>query len=503
MTEYIKKYYKYKQKYLKLRQNGGIITPSNDLCNLKTEKLTEHTIECPDNQILTRYQLITQQDPLRIHYDFNCKNNTLDNANKIELPTELNDYGLGNTVYLDRHHIECPPNYALSKIKLNKIGEQINFDYTCTDSNLHDITQHETPVNDDGNGQITYLDRHNITCPDGKYLNSVRLERANDSNGIMNKYKFIYNCGSILLPSIPAAAATNESNIGNAINPNDYIMYGPWINDNIRVNRIEILPDNTRLYIIHHNNTVKITDDNGNCYYYNGLIDDFNINNLKLYNICPKNVYLIKEYRYHKIEQDRIIKWSKKVDGENGHINAHIQEQILIGKYSARKVVDMYQQQIKEPELKRKFNELFDNINIILSYNDINRFEDLKKNITDLLTYDNKIENLKGNENVIILNKILTIQNLISIDDIIILWKKINKFDLERIFIRYNFPHTQSHLWCPLIWCALQRNGYDVPDEWCVIRFNNSHFEGEFNREIDVLAADKAWVKHAERILLN
>ena len=419
MTEYRKKYLKYKQKYLFIKniQNGGLHTNEILERNLKTEELTHHDIRCPENQILKQYQLRrTQTEPRNIYYSYQCENNQIIDSDSFELPTELNEYGNGNTVYLDRHQIECPPTYALSRIKLNKEGEHINYDYICNNANLHNITHHETPLNDDGNGKIIYLDRHNIQCPDGKYLNSVQLRRGNDSTCRMNKYKFIYKCGTmpILTPSIPAATAVPTPAAAS------------------------------------------------------------------------------------QITQDRIIKWSKKVDGKNGHIKANIQEEILGGRGYV--VTRLYQELIKIPELKNKLDEFITIIRDIITSKNIARLDELKNTINKLLEFGNKINNLKGNNNVINLNNILTTND---IDDIYKLWIKMDLNNLERIFGRYNSPHTQSHVWCPLIWCALQRNGYDVPDEWCVIRFNNPDFEREFNKQVDILASDKKWVDHALNILLN
>ena len=420
MSEYKKKYLKYKRKYLFIRniQHGGIHTNEILERNLKTDELTQHDIRCPENQILKQYQLRrTHQEPRHTYYSYECENNQILDSDNFELPTELNEYGDGKTIYLDRHNIECPPTYALSRIKLNKEGEQINYDYTCNNANLHDITQHETPLNDDGgrNSPIIYLDRHNIKCPDGKYLNSVQLRRGKDDNNNLTKYKFIYKCGTmpILVPTPAAAVPTPAAT------------------------------------------TSQIT-------------------------------------------QDRIIKWSKKVDGKNGHIIAKIQEDILGG--HGYKSTTLYQDIIKIPELKQKLKDFITTIRDIINSKNIGKLDELKNTINKLLEFGNKINNLKGNDNVIYLNKILT---TIDINEIDKLWKNMDLNNLERIFITRNSPHTQSHVWCPLIWCALQRNGYDVPDEWCVIRFNNPNFEREFNKEIDVLAANKSWVVHAQKILLN
>ena len=170
--------------------------------NGNTRELFGHNIECPYNQILKQYKFVRnwQENPTKFHYQYQCVDNPNRTSDFIDKKTELDDYGNGQHVYLDRHNIECPPKYALNKIQLTGQIEndpkQIQYQYRCYDTNINNITHHDTRFNEEGNS-IVYFDRHNIECPDNTVLNSVKLNRGKDENGNWNKIRFDYKCGSI------------------------------------------------------------------------------------------------------------------------------------------------------------------------------------------------------------------------------------------------------------------------------------------------------------------
>jgi hypothetical protein len=81
-------------------------------------------------------------------YSYKCYDydNNSNNINKI---TELNDYGSGNNIYLDRHLIQCPAEQILSNIKLNShyppdASKQINYNYRCGSmpSKVYEVPNH-------------------------------------------------------------------------------------------------------------------------------------------------------------------------------------------------------------------------------------------------------------------------------------------------------------------------------------------------------------------------
>lgn len=170
--------------------------------NGETKELFNHIIKCPDNKLLKQYKFIRQWqlNPPTFNYHYEC----IDNPNKsndfIDKETPLNDYGNGQHVYFDRHNIECLPTHALNKIQLtgqiDHDPKQIQYKYKCVNANINHLNDHNTGFNDEGNS-IVYFDRHNISCPDNTVLNSVKLNRGQDENGNWNKIRFDYKCGII------------------------------------------------------------------------------------------------------------------------------------------------------------------------------------------------------------------------------------------------------------------------------------------------------------------
>jgi len=449
---YKNKYLKYKNKYLNyknlhyknlhyknLTQTGGLITPAYPEVTLKTAELTHHNINCPDNQILKKLHLRRTDPPSRsIYYEFTCDRNQLLNPDNFEIPTELNDYGNGNTIYLDRHNIQCLPTYALSKIKLNKEDDLINYDYRCTDANLYDITDHETPLDTDGselgeqeNGAIYYLDKHNVECPDGKYLNSLQLVRGNDASGNTNKYQYRYKCGT--MPHI-----THHDDGASTASPVRSVVQTP-----------------------------------------------------------------------EQIEEEKIRKWSKKNNSPGGHIAADIQEQIIYGDKVkvndiASHVTHNFENIIKKPELDQRLNKYITDITTFIDNEDI---QNIHATINELLNYNSgtpedpiQMIALKGNDNVILFNRMLETNN---IDDIRDMFRKIDMYNLDVVFFTIHKPRTQSHVWCPLIWCALKLNDYDIPEDWCNFNFNNTEYNIIFNEATFDLSQNKEWVEQTVRILLE
>lgn len=68
-------------------------------------------------------------------------------------------------IYLDRHNVNCG-NKGLNQLQLVRpTGEQIEWKYTCADGGkLGGNVDKSTPGNDWGGGNTIYLDRHDANC---------------------------------------------------------------------------------------------------------------------------------------------------------------------------------------------------------------------------------------------------------------------------------------------------------------------------------------------------
>merc|ERR1719161_3109936 len=55
-----------------------------------------------------------------------------------------------------------------------------------------DLSKHNTPCNDDGGGNVQYLDRHRVACPAGKFLQKWKMNRCNGGKG----FQFDFECSA-------------------------------------------------------------------------------------------------------------------------------------------------------------------------------------------------------------------------------------------------------------------------------------------------------------------
>jgi hypothetical protein len=125
-----------------------------------------------------------------IRYDYKCISGGNTNST-LSKNTDFNDVGWSNNVvYLDRHNVNCEDN-PISQFKLNRnsSGDKIRYDYKCMYSNKPVSCRNVTTTkNDVGNGNLVYLDRHDVKCNDDELISSFKLTRP-DSSTISYDYK--------------------------------------------------------------------------------------------------------------------------------------------------------------------------------------------------------------------------------------------------------------------------------------------------------------------------
>ena len=165
-----------------------ISTKLNDSGQGNSVYLDRHTINCGKG-IISQFKL-NNNGKGKINYNATCIPDP-NNSEYTKHFTPLNDDGRGNTVYLDKHNIDCKNQGLISRIKLVRGGnaKKVGYEYTCKASGVRSCSNHSTPWNDEGAGKNIYLDRHNVSCPPGKALKRVKLTR----NG-KGKYRYDYTC---------------------------------------------------------------------------------------------------------------------------------------------------------------------------------------------------------------------------------------------------------------------------------------------------------------------
>ena len=161
----------------------------------KVYYLDRHHVNC-NNDGLRRFQLKTVNQPggenNTIAYEFGCLTG-LGITETTEKETEADvDGDPPHTVYLDRHTVDCD-NKPITQFKLHrKDGDKIQYKYQCGDTTSNSCRDVTTEYNDQGAGNVIYLNRHNVKCDEGEYLSKFRLDA--DDNDTTGKYRYEYKC---------------------------------------------------------------------------------------------------------------------------------------------------------------------------------------------------------------------------------------------------------------------------------------------------------------------
>ena len=159
----------------------------------KVYYLDRHNVSC-NKDGLNRFKLNTDDsDEKNIAYEFGCLTGLGITETTEKQTTADVDGDPPHTVYLDRHTVDCD-NKPITQFKLGRSSDKkIQYNYKCgntTASNsCRDVT---TGYNDQGGGNVRYLDRHDVKCNEGEYLSKFRLDVKDDD--ALGKYRYEYKC---------------------------------------------------------------------------------------------------------------------------------------------------------------------------------------------------------------------------------------------------------------------------------------------------------------------
>ncbi|MCJ8271175.1 MAG: Vps62-related protein, partial [Psychrosphaera sp.] len=157
----------------------------------KTWYLDRHLLECRQSgQGLRGFGLQRNSQGTMYRYQYSC-NSLPGNESNRPVQTTYNDDGNGNTIYLDRHTIDCG-GYAIGDFQMIRPnGSQVAYKYTCGSKKLGEhFMDKYTRFSDDGDGNALYLDRHNVDCGSNGFVSKFKLER--DASG--EKIRYAYQC---------------------------------------------------------------------------------------------------------------------------------------------------------------------------------------------------------------------------------------------------------------------------------------------------------------------
>lgn len=106
-------------------------------------------------------------------------------------------------VYLASARIQCPKGEILGRIQFEHAKKKFRYSYDCLSTN-EDLT-YQTVVNGWTNylgwvphlvgklGNVNFLDRQLLSCPEGGFLAEIRMEVDYEAE----KLRYIYECGKI------------------------------------------------------------------------------------------------------------------------------------------------------------------------------------------------------------------------------------------------------------------------------------------------------------------
>ena len=165
-------------------------TGFNDEGGGNTIFLDRHNIDCGVNGV-KRFRL-TRDGAGHFRYDFTCtEKGNLDSNAPTSKDTGFNDEGGGNTIFLDRHNVDCGDNSGLSQFNLTRDGQgRFRYNFKCLKSktpfgSCRDVN---TGENDVGGGNSVFLDRHDVSCNDDEVIKQFNLVRPKE-NTIQYNYK--------------------------------------------------------------------------------------------------------------------------------------------------------------------------------------------------------------------------------------------------------------------------------------------------------------------------
>lgn len=147
--------------------------------------LDRHDVTCGDDGLL-QFKLERPSEH-EINYKYSCLEGI--NSESESKDTGTNDWGRGNTIFLDRHNVDCGKK-PIAQFKLTRPQDNtIRYDYKCSKKEATGACRDvDTGFNDEHPWNI-FLDRHNVICEDDEVVTRFQLKR----NG-SGKFRYDYKC---------------------------------------------------------------------------------------------------------------------------------------------------------------------------------------------------------------------------------------------------------------------------------------------------------------------
>ena len=162
-------------------------TLANDWGQGNSIFLDRHTVDCDDDG-LNQFKLGRPQDH-QINYSYKCLEGINSPAN-INKDTGANDGGEGNIIFLDRHTVDCGDKPIARFVLAIPAEGEIRYDYTCNSKTVSGACRDaNTGWNEVGEGNSVFLDRHDVKCNADEVITQFKLNL--DDQG---KFRYDYKC---------------------------------------------------------------------------------------------------------------------------------------------------------------------------------------------------------------------------------------------------------------------------------------------------------------------
>lgn len=165
-------------------------TPDNNWGGGNSIYLDRHRLNCGRGGI-QRFQL-KRPSTTKLDYKYTCVPGV--NASQSGYKyTASNDWGGGNMIYLDRHKVDCGKK-PISDFQLRRpAGDKIQYRYRCSNRKAAGDCRNTATTWNTPSSSTIYLDRHNVKCKPGEVLTKFKL-RHNGKSGSAKKIRYDYTC---------------------------------------------------------------------------------------------------------------------------------------------------------------------------------------------------------------------------------------------------------------------------------------------------------------------
>ena len=154
--------------------------------------LDRHNVDC-GNKALQGFHLRRPRSN-QINYKYQCGGATT--GASIHKNSGTNHWGGGHTLYLDRHRVDCGPN-PLHQFKLVRPhGSAIRYNYKCGNRRHSGRCRRANTGFNQAHRMSIYLDRHKVRCHNDEVLKKFKLNRQ-PGTGWPGKMRYDYECCKI------------------------------------------------------------------------------------------------------------------------------------------------------------------------------------------------------------------------------------------------------------------------------------------------------------------